>query len=146
MPPRHMRTRTGLDIAVRPPVQSDEHYVIKSAVKTIRWGPAYRRMPPEQFFDTLGEQFRDLWLADSPVRLIACLPDDEDFIVGFICGDPGIPRLDYVHVRSAFAAQGIATALLGLLGFRQDSPSLITFETRDFVSRRSWPLMRVAGR
>lgn len=135
-------TRTGLRIGVRTPWASDDPYVLNSAIRTLRLAPQYKRVPAEAFFETIGERFRQLWDRDSGrMRLIACLPEDPDFIVGFAMGDPEVPLLDYVHVRGGFTGQGVATQLLWLMGIDQDTHAAITFETRDYLSRRSWPLL-----
>jgi hypothetical protein len=142
---RTLETRTGLEVAIRSPRTTDDGYVFRSALKTIRDGRQYRAMPSTMFYDTVGERFRGLWRDRTRIRIVACLPTDEDFIVGFCVGDPSVPLVDYLHVRGGFTGQGVATLLLNVIGIDQESPAFITFETHDYETRRSWPLLVPVG-
>jgi hypothetical protein len=142
---RLVETRTGLQVLIRGPRVSDDGYIFRSALGRIRTCEGLKNLPQDLFYASAGELFRNRWNDQARTRLVACLPTDEDFILGFALGEPTVPLVDYVHTRGGFTGQGVATLLLHVLGLTQERTGLITFATVDYRRRRSWPLLKVAG-
>ncbi len=135
-------TRTGLAIGMRQPRPTDEPFVMKSAIGYLGRCQAFGSMTSAVFNQTVARRVRELWAPGSGrLCVVACLPEDEDFIVGFAVGDPQVPLVDLLKVRQSYTGQGVASLLLAALGINQDAPAYITFTTPDYDRRRSYPLL-----
>lgn len=137
-----IETHTGLSIGLRQPRPTDDAFVMKSAMGYLRRAPDLARMSQAVFYGTVGRRVRELWSPTSGrLQIVSCLPEDEDFILGFAVGDPTVPLVDLIKVRQSYTGQGVATVLLSALGIHQDTPAAITFPTPDYDRRRSYPLL-----
>jgi hypothetical protein len=56
---------------------------------------------------------RGLMCHPGTVVRVACLLEDRDYCVGWVCGDPGACRLDFCYVGALHRLRGVATALVG---------------------------------
>lgn len=123
-------TQGGLKVLLRNSVAADERYAMACAVRTVLSGPAYRGMSTRDL-RAVERDLRARWQDTSRDRVVACLPDDEAFILGFAFGLRAVPVLDYVHVRGSFTGQGLGTLLAAALGVTPDAPAFVDFDTAD---------------
>ena len=150
-------TQHGLEVMVRHAQAPDDSYVMSCAVRTVRSAPAYRGSSAKEL-RSVEQDLRSRW-ATRQDRLVACLPDDPDFIMGFVFGDRRVPAIDYLHVRGAFGRQGLATLLLGLMGVGRETTASVEFDTPDLSRPRAegslpigilgsgrWPNLILRGR
>jgi hypothetical protein len=123
-------TSGGLTILLRTSVAADEPYAMSCAVRTVLSGPAYRGMSAKDL-RAIERDLRARWRDGGRDRVVACLPDDESFIMGFAFGLRAVPVLDYVHVRGSFTGQGLGTLLAATLGVTREAPAFVDFDTTD---------------
>lgn len=125
-----MRLTVGdIELLLRDPGPDDEGYIFSSAIRTVRLAREFVRMDGTEFCLTVGMWIREAFAVD-PIGLVACFPEDPGFIVAFVFGDPRVPRLSYLHVRSSFCGLGVAEAIVDeTLGIRRDVTAVHSFPT-----------------
>lgn len=151
-------TNSGLELFLRAPEPDDDPYVLSTMVRTVLGingdpPPSYRNLPDRQA-NAVERELRRRWVDDDFIKAVAVLPDDDWLIVGYVIGRPRV--LTYLSVRAGFTGQGVATALLRLLGIDKDTPSAVEFPTwdlerwqagRDFpigiMHSGHWPLLQL---
>lgn len=139
-----METETGLRVLLRMPLPGDIQFVRHATLREAR-----RELPglsAAVLEMTIVPEIERLW-ETSALAAVAASPDDPEFIMGFVCGDPAVPLLHMCHVKGGFRGQRLATLLLSLLGIDRSTPAAVTFATRDMrraVRKGSWPNLRVA--
>lgn len=124
-----VRTPGGLDVVLRPAVLADDPYVLSCAVRTVLTDVRERSRA------LLDREVRGAWDDPARTRIVACLPEDPSFILGFAFGLPAVPLLDYLHVRGSFRGMGLATTLAVEMGIVRDRPAYVGFATPDLVRR-----------
>lgn len=61
-------------------------------------------------------------ILDRCGALVACSPEDPDYVIGWICADRSRNLVHYVYVRSQFRGFGIARLLAGASGIDPEKP------------------------
>lgn len=124
-------TRAGVPVGLRGPLVSDLPYVMRSWLLGVRTSDTHRRTSDAVFFAAWRPVVERLWADGSLLRAVACDVDDPAYVLGFVCGDPDGPVLHYLHVDGSVRRQGLATALLGLLGLRREDEFPLTMDAKD---------------
>lgn len=100
---------------IRPALQSDRNYIIKSWVRSLS-----NQFPFSEMSSNAIAKYskRVEALLDSCVTIVACDEQNSDVVYGFACGEKGLylgvdsPTLHYVWVRKPFRLYGIASSLV----------------------------------
>lgn len=96
-----------LPIEIREATDADFPFILDSWRKSYREVHATRfpKIPFGPIFDERTKRLRGRanWL-------VACAPDDRDYIFGWICGEP--PMLHYVYVKKPYRGYGVAKRLI----------------------------------
>ncbi len=123
---RPWRIADTLEIVIRDIRPGDRNYIIdswhKSAHVGMSWVPTHIYLPEMQA--------RITRLLHRSKVVVACDPEDPDFIIGWACTENG--TLHYVFVRHAFQLAGVCTRLLAGLPL----PLVVTHCTPDW--ERVW--------
>ena len=125
---------TSLPRAIRPADERDLPLILNSWLKSYRNAPACTTVPNDIYFsEDRGQKARILDLLSNGQTLIACDPEDDDCVYGWICTEePGVssvpPVVHYVYVKQAYRLRGVARGLLKAAGVG-DAPFWATHET-----------------
>lgn len=136
--PRPAITRRGLTVLLRAPRTSDTPYACRSMLgENSRLAPSHRHMTAAEFNRGPGAELEARWKDPDFPRVVACVPGDEDQILGFAMGRPRL--LSYLHVRGSFGNLGLATLLASLFDVRPGEPAAVEFDTRDLSRPEALP-------
>jgi GNAT superfamily N-acetyltransferase len=118
-----------LSPSIRPPLPSDRALIIdnwqKSFLGQSRKNPHgngdMSRVRRSDYFDGQERLIDAIFRHPATVVRVACSPEDESFIWGWVCAAPAARLLHFVYVSSGhttddvpiFRKQGIATRLMG---------------------------------
>ncbi len=112
-----------IPIKIRPLQTSDVNFVCNSWVKSYRHhvetsktlNPANAYIPKEVYFKGQQRLAEKLINADSSAVLVACMENDPEQIVGWICATvkPSVSIVHYCYVKAPFRLFGVATELIG---------------------------------
>lgn len=94
----------SLPFKIRPLREGDWHFVLSSWLRSFAAG---KTQTPK--FWAQNQAFIEDRRQRGATFLVACDPDDEDFIFGWSCAEG--PVLHYVYVKEAFRHAGVARAL-----------------------------------
>lgn len=95
--------------SIRPAIPGDTNFLINSWVSEARHAPAARFVRDSEYFVDQRQLVLDLLRTSE--TLVACSPDEEDHIFGYIVFGPG-PVVSWVYVKSAYRRIGLADVLL----------------------------------
>lgn len=97
---------------IREALVSDEAFIYLSWLKSFNFSNIYFKAINEFLFNTVYHRVIEKILKDPETEIkIACLPDDEDVILGFSVYNPTKKILHYVFTKEAWRKCGIAKAL-----------------------------------
>lgn len=108
--------------------------VINAWVSEHRHSPAARFVRDREYFADQRALVVDL--LHSSFTLVACAPDDESHIYGFICYGPA-NTIHWVYVKSAYRRIGLADALLAA-AFPNRNPDVHADELFATQAGRMW--------
>ena len=113
----------SLPLAFRPAADADVPLILNSWLMSYRNSAFAKAIPNDVYFGDNGHRGRILsLLAGEPYLLVACSPEDEDDVRGWICATVPAERgeltdhavVHYVYVKQIWRRHGIATRLLKL--------------------------------
>lgn len=100
-----------INLKLRQATTADVNFIYSTMLKGLYYGSEfYANVAKATFFQHYGEIVTAL-LKKSKV-VVACLPDDDDIVLGYAIYEPGL-CLHYVFVKEVFRKQGVASALTG---------------------------------
>jgi GNAT superfamily N-acetyltransferase len=112
---------TNADIRVRPMAKADESFIYHSWLKSYRDSPTVRSIPNTIYFARHHDIIERLFNDPATVVNIACNPEDENQIYGYIVGgkwtgvDASGPVIHWIYVKHPFRGAGIGGTLEKLL-------------------------------
>jgi hypothetical protein len=110
-------TERGIEYALRPyRGEQDDPLLFSNWCNQIRKQSPFNTFTPEEFSQ---HRFIIHSLIDRCGVTLACRPDDEGFVYGWICGAD--PVLHFIYVRNTFRCLGIGSTLMRLAfpGFKE---------------------------
>ena len=110
-------------LALRAPTTSDVPFITNSWLESYRdRGWANRHVPNRVYFLYHHRIIEKLWKAPGVTWMVACLPSDTTFILGWLCGEMtnAGPVLHFVYVKASNRRMGVATHLVE--AFRDGAP------------------------
>lgn len=98
-------------IKLRPMRDDDLDFVFSSYLRSYKYGnPLADMISTGDFFHHQRLNIMAILASESSTAIVACLPDDEDIILGFAITEPQI--VHFVYVKADWRNQGIAKEML----------------------------------
>lgn len=98
---------------VRDAKPGDLPFILSTWLKGLRFGCSlFGEIPPKIYFDQYQKIISGLLQHPSIETKVACLPDDEDVILGYSVQSKDGTKISWVFVKSAWRGMGIAKALV----------------------------------
>lgn len=122
---------------LRPATANDFNFIANSYLKSYRYGPETKHLISDIYFDVYKERLNHM--IDTSQVLVACSPEDEDQILGYVIHGKahGKSVLHYVYVKHFMRNTKIAKTLLSAaipeLG---KSMVICTHTSRNFTEMR----------
>lgn len=99
-------------ITVRDGTINDAPFVLSTFLRGLYYGNAWFAMIPKHIFmQHYSAIVRALISSPKTIVKVACLPDDQDVIIGYSILSADYQTIHWVHVKKAWRQKGIATAL-----------------------------------
>lgn len=98
---------------IRPMVPGDKSFIMSTWLKGLKFGnDLFKEVKADVYFKAY-QKILDQLLAHPSVKVnVACLPDDEDVILGYAAVSKDDSKIHFVFVKSAWRKMGIAKALV----------------------------------
>jgi len=118
-------------IATRPYVESDRPFVFDQWLESFRLSHAAGPFPMRMYRPVYTTAINEILARPKVEVLVACSPDDEDELYGFICHEKRrAPVVHYLYVKHIFRREfRVATTLMGAAGIDPKKTFLYTFKT-----------------
>lgn len=122
-------------IHFRPAVESDIGFILRTWLDSYRDSPFVKQLPIEVYEQVQKEAI--MQLISSNQVLIACVPEDHDILIGFICyNNTNAPTtVHYVYVKFNYRNAGVAQMLLN--NIQPTTPMVATQVNKKFYELRS---------
>lgn len=98
-------------VRIRPMAKADESFIYHSWLKSYRDSPTVRSIPNTIYFARHHDVIERIFKDPSTVVNIACNPEDENQIYGYIVGGTVGPVVHWVYVKHPFRGAGIGALL-----------------------------------
>jgi GNAT superfamily N-acetyltransferase len=109
---------------VRPAKELDKNFILATMLRGVYYGDSwFSKIPKDIFMDNYKYAAEALINNPNTIINIACLPDDNDVILGYSVLGNAYHTVHWVYVKSAWRKKGIANALLPKL------PTVVTHLT-----------------
>lgn len=118
--------------AIRKAEQVDYAFITDSWMKSTRDEPWSGVIPNNMAMAVLVETIRQLVTRGAVIH-VACNPERENQVIGWLCSEPGRNGERVVHhmyTKRTFRRMGVAKQLLAHVGLRPDDPFPFTYRTR----------------
>ncbi len=124
-----------LAIDIRPAVAADVPWIYSSWMKSYReHGSGIGRIPKEVYRVYHRRGIERITARDGMITIVACNPDDNEQIFGWLCGTVDFEKksavLHFGHVKSERRRQGIMRALVAALGVTPAMTTEYTHHTK----------------
>lgn len=120
------------DIKIRPAVGTDVPFVADSWLESFRMSHAAGPVPMDLYWPLYREIIARALQRPNMRCLIACNPEDESQIYGYLChevSDTGVPVIFYCFTKQVFRRVGVQRALFEAAGIKANERLLYCFKT-----------------
>lgn len=120
-------------VAYRLARESDQAFLMDSWLRSCKHSRFIGPIPMDEYAACMSRWVTAILKRPGVEVLIACNPEDDDQIFGFICHEQGfrLPLVHFTYVKQPFRKFGIARGLFGAAKIDLNRAFQFTFQSRD---------------